>query len=187
MVQTQIGLTFIKHVDYNRYFVLLVAMAGAHRLLTGGYAVFETAPPLWRLLLKASIGAALGWMLYFIISAIWSWVGTLFKGKGNHRDMYTCLIYALLPSIVSLIVLFPVYLVAAVGGIESWSPSLATSVDFLIDGVLLISGIWSLVNVVTAIAVVHEFSIGKAILTFLFPAIVVAVFSALMSLFIFIL
>ncbi len=180
-------LTYIKHVDYNKYFVLLVALAGAHRVLTGNYQVFLTAPPLLRLFLKAAMGAVIGWIFYYIISAIWSWVGSWLKGKGNHRDMYTCLIYALLPSIVSLAVLFPIYLVASVGGFDGWATSQAAMIEYFIQIVVLVSGIWSLVNAVTAISVVHEFSIGKAILTLFIPVAVLMLLAGLIGLIVFIL
>ncbi len=163
-------LTYIRNVDYAKHFTLLVLLVGIHRALAQESNYFSSAPPVVRVVLLIVFGALLGWITYYIFAAVWSWVGSWFNGKGNHRSMYTCVIYAMLPAALSLIVIVPVKLIAAIDGFNAFSMPLITAIELFVTLVILVATVWSIVNVIIAISVVHQFSIQKAILTFIIPA-----------------
>lgn len=124
------------------------------------------------------VGAIFGWIIYYIYSALISWTGKWIDGKGNTDSILRVLSYALIPSIISLLLLVPQI---AIYGNEIFksegdinSGGIVSNIIFYGSMILEFTlGIWSLVLCVIGISEVQKLSIGKSILNLLLPAIVI--------------
>jgi hypothetical protein len=171
---------FVNTYKYNKYSTLLLILAGITR-------TFDRASmknmgdnfSLWGVIAFCIIiGAIFGWVTYYIYSALISWTGKWLDGKGNTDSILRVLSYALIPSIISLLLLIPQILVY---GNEIFKSDGDISSGGLISNVIFYGsmyldftlGIWSLVLCVIGISEVQKLSIGKTILNLILPAIVI--------------
>lgn len=124
------------------------------------------------------IGALFGWITYYIYSALISWTGKWINAKGNTDSILRVLSYALIPSILSLLLLIPQI---AIYGNEIFKSDGDLSSGGIISTIIVYGsmfieftlGIWSLALCVIGISEVQKLSIGKSILNLLLPAIVI--------------
>lgn len=182
-------LTFIKNVDYSKHFTLLVIMLGVQRMVSNDQMAlaFTSMNPFASLALKIAIGAAVGWLIVYIGAGILSFVGGWFGGKATTSILFTCIVYASLPAIASLLVILPVRVAFAAlqttdAGLHGFDSNRMTMVSLMLGFqslITLVAMIWSLVNTVIALSVAHEYSITKAIFTLLIPFSVAVVFAIL--------
>jgi hypothetical protein len=130
---------------------------------------------IWLIILGVIIFAPLLGYIGFVLSAGLTWlVGKMFGGKGKFKSLFRAFIGASLPAIIAS----PFYLAWAILEPTTYlNPTLgATTPIAIIAGLLLfVTSVWAFVNQVIAVAEIHEFSIGKAILTILLPIIVLVI------------
>ena len=171
---------FINTYKYDKYVTGLLILAGITR-------TFDRASvknmgdnySIWGIIAFCIIiGALFGWITYYIYSALISWTGKWINGKGNTASILRVLSYALIPSIISLLLIIPQIVIygneifkaegdISSGGIVS---------NIIVYGSMIIEftlGIWSLVLCIIGISEVQELSIGKSILNLVLPAIVI--------------
>jgi hypothetical protein len=171
---------FINTYKYDKYVTGLLILAGITR-------TFDRASmknmgdnfSLWGIIAFCIIiGAIFGWITYYIYSALISWTGKWIDGKGNTDSILRVLSYALIPSIISLLLLIPQI---AIYGNEIFKSDGDISSGGIVSNIIVYGsmileftlGIWSLVLCVIGISEVQKLSIGKSIFNLLLPAIVI--------------
>lgn len=120
-------------------------------------------------------GGLFGWISYYIYAWAMSETGKWLKGKANSEKFRTILAWSLVPTIVSLLLIFPELIIFGDDLFKSEISNNSTvlSYSYIFFGLLeLILGIWSLVILVKGIAIVQDFTIGKSILNLIFPALI---------------
>lgn len=123
------------------------------------------------------VGGGLGWISYYLLAYFLGIAGNLMKGKATDREYRTVVAWSLVPSILSLLVIIPQFILYGAGSnrfsFETYfyTENLLLSTFILIKAIL---GIWSIVILVKGVAYIQQFSIGKAILNIFIPFLVVA-------------
>jgi hypothetical protein len=124
------------------------------------------------------VGAIFGWMTYYFYAALLSWTGKWINGKGNTDSILRVLSYALIPSIISLLLLIPQ--IAIYGNEIFKSEGDISSGGFfsniIVYGSMFLEfalGIWSLILCVIGISEVQKLPIGKSMLNLILPAIAI--------------
>ena len=116
----------------------------------------------------------LGWVSYYIYSALVSWTGQLFKGKADTGAIVRVMAYGSIPSIAALLMLVPqmiIYDKEIFASEPVYDAGILSNIIFY--GALFIEfslNIWSLVLYVIGVSEVQQFPIWKAILSLLLPA-----------------
>lgn len=127
---------------------------------------------LWVVFLLVVIFSPLLGVISFALSAFLVWIiGKIVKGEGSFKDLFKGLIGANIPMLLA----FPFMLAWAILEPQSFlnvELLTGTPIELIGNIMLLISSIWSLVNIVIAISEAHRFSIGKALFTIFAPIIV---------------
>ncbi|MBQ0768037.1 MAG: YIP1 family protein [Bizionia sp.] len=169
-------LKFINENHYDKFLYVLLFFAGVSRSLNSvNHKQYgDDVSSLKVLTLLIIIGGLLGWIYYYIYSALISWTGEWLNGKGDTKSILRVIAYAMIPAIIGLIMIIPQL---AIYGNEIFkengdtiSAGLISNIIFyssqIIQGIL---GIFSLVFIVTGISEVQKLSIGNSILNLLLP------------------
>jgi hypothetical protein len=175
-------LRFIHDNRYDKFVTVLLVLAGISR--TFDRAVIKNMGDQFSLLAILGIciimGGLLGWLSYYIYSALISWTGKWLKGEGDTISILRIIAYAMTPSIIALILLIPqigVYgpeIFKAEGDVTSGG--VASNIIFYGSMILeLILGIFTIIFCVIGVSEVQKFGIGKAILNLLLPVFVIIV------------
>lgn len=120
------------------------------------------------------VGGLLGWISYYIYSALVSWIGQLFKGKADVKAIVRVMAYGSVPSIAALVMLVPQMIVYGKEMFTSnpvYDGGILANIIFY--GALFIElslNIWSIVLYVIGVSEVQQFPIWKAALNLLLPA-----------------
>ncbi len=175
-------LKFINEYHYDKYLYVLLFFAGISRSLdrVNHKQYGDDASSLKILTLSIIIGGLLGWISYYVYSALISWTGEWLNGKGDTKSILRIIAYAMIPTIIGLIMLIPQL---SIYGNEIFkengdtiSAGLISNIIFygsrIIQGVL---GIFSLVFIVIGISEVQKLSIGNSILNLLLPILVLGI------------
>jgi len=81
---------------------------------------FGDKMPLWGVIAVCVIfGGLLGWISFYIGAFFISWTGKLLKGAGNTMSIFRMGAYAMIPSVVALILLIPQMAVCGNGLFQS--------------------------------------------------------------------
>lgn len=154
----------------------LVSFASAiSNVGTEGSEDFLGDTNIWLLIAGIIILAPLLGYIGFALSTLVLWlVGKIFGGKAKFKQLFRALIGASLPAVIAS----PFYLAWAILEPETYlNPALgATTPLAIVAGLLLfVTGVWAFINEIIAVSEVHEFSIGKAIITIIVPIIVLVI------------
>lgn len=125
-------------------------------------------------------GGLLGWISYYIYSALISWSGGWLNGKARTSDILRVLAYANIPIILSLIV---VVVQVGVFGIVYFQSYIDLDSYGIVEQIIFYGcstiefslAMWSIVLVVIGVAEAQQFTIGKALLNIILPVLVIAV------------
>ena len=130
---------------------------------------------LWKALLAISIFSPLLGAISFGVIAFFMWIiGKVAKGEGSFKDLFRALIGSNIP----LLLAFPFMLTWAILEPESYlNEEVVAGSPIEVVGIitLLISIVWTFINMVIAISEAHKFSIGKALFTIFVPFILLIV------------
>ena len=169
---------YIVEKKYEKYFLVLLILAGISNAFSQASSkkMGDDLSILGIILVCTIGGGIFGWFSLYIYAALLSWTGKWFKekGKGNTNSILTVLSYAMIPSIVAMVLLIPQI---GVVGTELFKTNsnfegagLGTALLLMITGLLqVILGVWTIVLVVFGISAIQNFSIGKSILNMLMP------------------
>lgn len=143
--------------------IVLAMLTGGVRviddsILTNRYSLIDG-----RLILApivVPICAVIGVLVLFVFGFTHTIVGGAFGGQGDHRSLRTAFAWSLVPSIfslpMSLLLLLAIMLLPSIGSLPDWLLNLPFAVLFL----------WGLVIEIGGISAAHEFSIWRALVTF---------------------
>ncbi|WNF38342.1 Yip1 family protein [Bacillaceae bacterium IKA-2] len=116
------------------------------------------------LLTAVFLGPIIGFIWYYLLGALFKWVGSLLGEKGSYRDLRLTLVCYAIPSVV-LLGLWIISLILF--GIDNFNKSSVEIpiIFFLIVGpITLLIIIWSIVILVNCFSETHKFSKKKALL-----------------------
>ena len=171
---------YINANNYDKYVIVLLAFAGISRAFDR--AVMKDMGDRFSLLTILGIciigGGLLGWISYYIYSALLSWTGKWLNGKGNTKSILRIIAYAMTPLIIALLLLIPQI---GIYGIEMFkaegdliSAGIVYNLIFYGSVILeFILGIYTIIFCVLGVSEVQQFGIGKAILNLLLPLIII--------------
>jgi hypothetical protein len=130
------------------------------------------------ILLCVILGGLFGWLTFYIYAALLSWTGKWLKGQGDTNSLLRMVAYAMIPPILSLVLLIPQI---ALYGISVFQSNLDVQgsgmISYLIYYVTLvlefILGVWTIVLFVVGISEVQKLSIGKSIINMVLPGLII--------------
>jgi hypothetical protein len=106
------------------------------------------------------ISACIGVMILYVFGFMHKFVGEAIGGNGDYRSLRTAFAWSLVPTIfslpISLLLLFAIMLVPSILNLPNWLLNLPFTILLL----------WGLVIEVGGISAAHEFSIWRALITF---------------------
>lgn len=167
---------FIHENKYEKYMWLLLILAG----ISNGFDrasrenMGDTGSLAKIVVISILVGGLLGWISYYIYSALVSWIGQLFKGKADVKAIVRVMAYGSVPSIAALVMLVPQMIVYGKEMFTSnpvYDGGILANIIFY--GALFIElslNIWSIVLYVIGVSEVQQFPIWKAALNLLLPA-----------------
>ena len=173
---------FINESSYNKFITVLLILGGITSTLNNASNKnMGDKMPLISVLIVCLIGGVIfGWLSFYMYAALLSWTGKWLKGKGNTKSLLRMISYALIPSLVVLLLV--IIRVVILGNAEFQS-----NVDILDKGIIttiiyffsafieIVIVIWTLVLIVIGISEVQELSIWKSILNMILPGILLLV------------
>lgn len=127
------------------------------------------------LTLSVLVGAFLGWISFYLFGGLLSWTGKWYNGRGTTDEFVRILGYANFPTYISLLVTLIQVIFMKVLPTTFLSESLYQIFIYGFVAVSLFIGIWSIALSIIGIAVVQNFSYGKAFLNYITAIAVVAV------------
>ena len=173
---------FIHESRYDKYGSVLLGLAGISRMLDNAASRgMGDNMSLWGVLgICIVAGALLGWLSYYIYAALIGWTGKWIDGQGDSSEIFRIVTYALVPTILGLLLVIPQIAVAGNGLFQSEADlsdlDTFSTIVFYASVVLEVGlGIWTFVLIVIGVAEVQKFGYGKAVLNILLPVLVVGV------------
>lgn len=175
-------LKYINDTHYEKYFYILLFFAGVS-------GAFDRASmknmgdnvSLLTIMLSCVLGGGfLGWISYYIYAALLSWTGKWLDGKGNTSSIYRIIIYASVPSILSLLLLVPQLVVYGEDVFKSYTDLTDGGIvgNIIFWGSVLFEVVLSCITfvfMVIGISEVQKISVGKAVFNLILPFLVIIV------------
>ena len=173
---------FIHQYKFDKFMALLIILNGISnsfdRAVSKNLFNINSLPV--TLLIIILGGIISGFIGFYFYSALISWTGNWLKGKASTSEIVRVLAYGSLPSVGSLVlvilqlIIFRGYQSTTDGLLyDSFNVSNLLLLFFLL--LELILSIWSIVLTVVGVAVVQDFSIGRAIFNLILPVIILIV------------
>ena len=171
---------YIVDRKYEKYVVPLLILAGISNAFSQAINknMGDNLPILCVILICIIAGSLFGWLSFYIYAALLSWTGKWLKGEGNTDSFLRIISYAMIPSIVAMVLLIPQIGILGADLFKANSDfEGASALSMMVSGILLIVtgvlqiilGIWTIVLCVVGISEVQKFSVGKSILNMLMP------------------
>ncbi len=171
---------YILESDYNDFVIPLLYILGILRSLNSAIEKNLGDKLSLPTIIFSSIfiGGIFGWLGFYIYAAMLRWTGKWLNGKGDTDSILKVLAYGQMPSVLMLLLIIPQILFFGEDLFRSeLDPAkyITLSVYFLIiTGILqALLAIWSFILVIIGLSEVQKFSIGKSILNFLLPVIII--------------
>jgi len=172
-----------KFLDYTNndkllnYLLFLAGVLGGFNRASNNN-LGDTQDLIYIIMIAVAFGGGLGWISYYLYAALLSWTGTWMGGKGKTKQLLRVVAHGMIPAITTLFLLviqmilfeedifrsnFDTTDYSGLGRIIFWTT--------LIFQFLL--GIYTIILIVIGISVVQNFSMLKAFLNTLLPAILI--------------
>lgn len=170
---------YINDKEYEKYFYILLFFAGMVRAFDrASLKNMGDKTSLFVIIVSCVlIGGFLGWLSYYIYAALLSWTGKWLGGIGNTSSLYRIIVYAMIPSILSLIFLIPE--IAIYGNDVFKDNSYLVNSGIVGNTIFWLSiffefslSIVTFVFMMIGVSEVQKFSLGKAFLNLLLPLLV---------------
>jgi hypothetical protein len=160
---------FINDNEYDKHVKVLLVLAGITNALEG---FKDLALPLILFIgLSILVGAIFGWLSCYISAVLVIWTGRWIKGKGEVSDLVRVFAYGGLPSAIGLIfIIAEIFVQRSEAEWNSMVPAASNVFTYGFRGVQIVLWTFTSVFAVVGISEVQKFSIGKAILNWLLPA-----------------
>jgi hypothetical protein len=126
-------------------------------------------------------GAALGWIIYYIFAWGVSATGKWFNGQATPSEIRTIFGWSVIPQLLTVLFIIPdlYFLESGIGDVnineylekyESINVIVIISIFFQ-----FVLGLWSTIILIIGISQVQNFSIGKSILNYILPVLIVVI------------
>lgn len=157
---------FIYQTKYQKYFFIILIL-GCFSMSYSLYGITSLTEEVIKIIFLC--------LLYYVYGILLSWTGKWLKGESEVKELVSVLVYGMIPSIVVMLIILPLYLFEIEMDFNN--------VDMIIDNKIIIGvfvlfptvfAIWSLVLMIVGIAETQNFSIGKAIINMLLPFVFLA-------------
>jgi hypothetical protein len=170
---------YIKEFKYKKFVVLLYMFSGTIYFINKGTTgLWTTKIPFWQTIIICIVaGSILMGLTFYIYALVLTFTGKWFKGKGNVKSMFRTLAYAKIPQLC-LIPFISIQL-ALYGsdfftGNYYYSNMFERIVNYILYYGSIVFNLWSFILAIVSISVIHEFSIGKAILSWFVAIVLIA-------------
>lgn len=180
---------YLTENQYDKYLYVLLILAGISSAFERASTknMGDSMPIAGILLICIVFGGLFGWIAYYLYAALLSWTGEWLNGKGNTNSILRVISYAMIPSIVSILLLIPQITIFGNEVFQSsfdiFSYGLLSIIIYFIIAILeLTLGIWTIVILVIGISEVQKISIGKSIFNLILPALIIVVPIAIIAL-----
>ena len=179
---------YINDNQYDKYVYVLLILAGIMKSFdrAADKNMGDNLSLIFVISICILLGGLLGWISYYIYTALLSWTGKWLDGKGDTKSLLRMTSYAMIPAIFAL-----VFIVLQVGlfGIELFQSGFDVSSYGFVSIVIyfitlifeIILGLWSLVIFVIGLSEIQKLSIGKSILNMLLPVFIIIIPIALIA------
>jgi len=179
---------YINDNQYDKYVYVLLILAGIMKSFdrAADKNMGDNLSLIFVISICILLGGLLGWISYYIYTALISWTGKWLDGKGDTKSLLRMTSYAMIPAILAL-----VFIILQVGlfGIELFQSGFDVSSYGLVSIVIyfitlifeIILGLWSLVIFVIGLSEIQKLSIGKSILNMLLPVFIIIIPIALIA------
>jgi len=173
---------YINDNQYDKYVYVLLILAGIMKSFdrAADKNMGDNLSLIFVISICILLGGLLGWISYYIYTALISWTGKWLDGKGDTKSLLRMTSYAMIPAILAL-----VFIILQVGlfGIELFQSGFDVSSYGLVSIVIyfitlifeIILGLWSLVIFVIGLSEIQKLSIGKSILNMLLPVFIIII------------
>lgn len=170
---------YLNDTRYDKFVTFLLVLAGISKAF--GRASLKNMgddlPLIGVLSICIILGGLLGWIFYYIYAALLSWTGTWLNGKGDADSLLRMISHAMIPMIVSLILLIPQISVFGNEIFQSdsniYGTGMAATIMYYFTSYLGIAlSIWTIVLLVIGISEVQKISVWESILNMILPALV---------------
>ena len=167
---------------YDKFVTVLLILAGIAR--TFGQAssknMGDNMSLIGVLALCIILGGLIGWITYYIYAAMMSWTGQWLNGQGDTDSLLRMMAHAMIPSIITLILLIPQIAMFGNGifqsNIDIYGNGLGPIIVFYATLLIEITlTIWTIIIFVIGISEVQKISIGKSILNMILPGLIIIV------------
>ena len=174
---------YINATGYEVYLTAIVVLLGISNAFDNAVSrsMGDDMPLVAIILICVLLGGVTGWISTFIYAALIKWVGTWLEGKAESTQaVFRMVGYGSLPIVASLPLLLAQILVFGNGLFQSdlgdYEGSLVQNVVLFGSGIIEIGlAIWSFILVLVGLSEVQGFSLGKAFLNLLLPALIIII------------
>jgi hypothetical protein len=174
-----------KYLDDNKYdkYIYVLSMLGGITIAfdrAANKSLGDDIPLILVITICLIFGGTLGWITYYLCAALINWTGKWLNGQGDTNSLLRMISYALLPSIVTLVILIPQIVLFGNGIYQSefdiTSNGLFSTIIYYSSATVeIVLGIWTIVLFVIGISEIQRFSIGKSILNIVLPGLIIII------------
>lgn len=179
---------YLNDSRYDKYVYILLIFAGIIKAFDRAESknMGDDLPLIFIISICIIFGGLLGWVSYYIYVALMSWTGKWLNGQGDTKSLLRMTSYAMIPSILALVLLIPQIGIFGNGLFQSevdmYSYGMFSIVIYFFTLLLeVVLGVWSLIIFVIGISEIQKISIGKSILNMLLPVFIIIVPIALIA------
>ncbi|OWY25754.1 YIP1 family protein [Sphingobacteriales bacterium UPWRP_1] len=160
--------------QYDKYVYILLILAGATIIFDEEFIIkFSNKLPLWKFMGVSLFGAILGAANLYLYACLMGWTGKWVDGQGKIPDLVRVMAYALIPTIIALLVQL-VFMAFYGNDIFLSNPNrpdsamlnLATTFCFVVNAAAIL---YSAYLLVVGVSTVHKITADKAILNLVMP------------------
>jgi hypothetical protein len=183
---------FINDYQYDKYVIVLLVLAGVAKALERASSnYYGDTKEIWEIVVTCVVvGGIFGWITYYLFAGIISWTGKWMEGEGNTESILRIMSFAMLPSIMALLILLikvVIYGDDVFRSPEETGTGLLMSLwSYFFDFIHVLLAFWSIFLFVIGISEVQKLSIGKSILNLLIASLVlilpIVLFAGLLAL-----
>ncbi len=173
---------YINDNQYKKFMVLLLMLSGLTNAIERSIGKFagSSAYVMGSLTGNIIAGALLGWIFYYLLSALLRLSGKWLKGQGDINSILNMLAHASIPKILAIVLMLPQIAVYGTNLFmaEEINENANVSKLIIVFGIGLVQvglGLWSIVLSIIGLSEVHKFSIGKSVLNFLFAFLILVI------------
>ena len=167
-------LEFILLNRIKTYTILLFVLGGIANSITKAQVNIaeHSTLSITILIFAVILGGLLGLLFYYVYAALLSWTGNWLDGKATINQFASVLAWSLIPSICTLILLVPKYIIFGdktftIDTNELNQLSLILYYLFIVIETLL--SIWSIIILISGVSLIQGFTIWKALLNSILP------------------